>query len=77
MAGTGEGDGDETARLRAEVESLHRVIATLHEISVSIRCSLGAAVLPGRAEDRDGLLRAADDALLRAKREGKNRVCLA
>ena len=44
---------------------------------LSIRCSLGGAVLPGRAEDSASLVRAADDALLRAKREGKNRVCLA
>ena len=51
--------------------------ATPDGTDLPIRCSLGGAVLPGRAEDSAGLVRAADDALLRAKREGKNRVCLA
>lgn len=44
---------------------------------IEIRCSMGGAVLLGRADDGAGLLRAADDALLRAKREGKHRYCLA
>jgi len=44
---------------------------------VEIRCSMGGAVLPGRADDAEGLVRAADDALLRAKREGKHRYRLA
>jgi len=44
---------------------------------VEIRCSMGGAVLPGRAGDGEGLVRAADDALLRAKRDGKHRYRLA
>ncbi|MCA9610747.1 MAG: sensor domain-containing diguanylate cyclase [Myxococcales bacterium] len=42
--------------------------------TIEIRCSIGGAVLSAGAEE---LLRAADDALLAAKRAGKHRVCLA
>ena len=45
--------------------------------TVAIRCSVGGAMVPGCADDAGGLVRAADDALLRAKREGKHRVRLA
>ena len=41
---------------------------------VKIGCSIGGAVLPGRAEDAAGLVLAADQSLLRAKSEGKNRL---
>ncbi|MCB9597087.1 MAG: sensor domain-containing diguanylate cyclase [Sandaracinaceae bacterium] len=44
--------------------------------SLSIRCSMGGAVAGG-THDATSLLRAADDALLRAKREGKHRIVLA
>lgn len=46
-------------------------------VPVQIRCSIGGAVLPGRAETAPELVQTADDALLRAKREGKMRVELA
>ena len=42
--------------------------------TIRIACSIGGAMLPGRAEDAEGLLGAADDALLRAKKDGKNRI---
>lgn len=42
--------------------------------AVRIGCSVGGAILPGRAEDAEGLVQAADEALLRAKGEGKNRI---
>jgi len=45
--------------------------------SIEIRCSLGGAMIPGCADDVAGLVREADTALLRAKREGKHRICLA
>ncbi len=45
--------------------------------TVAIRCSVGGAMVPGRAGDAAALVTAADDALLRAKREGKHRVRLA
>jgi diguanylate cyclase (GGDEF)-like protein len=42
--------------------------------SVRITASLGAATLPGSADDTRGLFAAADEALYRAKRAGKNRT---
>jgi diguanylate cyclase (GGDEF)-like protein len=45
--------------------------------SMKIGVSIGGAVLPGRAHDAPSLLRAADDALLRAKSDGKNRARIA
>ena len=48
-----------------------------HGPTLSVRCSMGGAVLPRDGDDVSSLLRAADDALLRAKREGKHRICFA
>jgi diguanylate cyclase (GGDEF)-like protein len=42
--------------------------------SLRVTASLGAATLPGSADDARGLLAAADEALYRAKRTGKNRT---
>jgi diguanylate cyclase (GGDEF)-like protein len=42
--------------------------------SVRVTASLGAATLPGSADDMRSLLAAADEALYRAKRAGKNRT---
>ena len=39
-----------------------------------VTASLGAAAFPETAEDKDGLIAAADAALYRAKRAGKNRT---
>jgi diguanylate cyclase (GGDEF)-like protein len=43
----------------------------------AITASFGVAVFPRHAEDAETLLRAADSALYRAKREGRNRVRIA
>jgi diguanylate cyclase (GGDEF)-like protein len=43
-------------------------------IRVQPGLSCGVAALPGDADDTDGLFRAADQAMYRAKRAGKNRV---
>jgi diguanylate cyclase (GGDEF)-like protein len=60
-------------RVRAGIESLELPMldgmGTLH-----VTASLGAATLPGSADDMRGLFAAADDALYRAKRAGKNRT---
>lgn len=40
---------------------------------IAVTISLGVAAVPGHAADMTGLLRAADDALYRAKRGGRNR----
>jgi diguanylate cyclase (GGDEF)-like protein len=42
--------------------------------SIRVTASFGAATLPGSAEDPRGLFAAADEALYRAKRAGKNRT---
>ena len=42
-----------------------------------ITTSVGVATLPGSAHDATSLVEAADDALYRAKRTGKNRTVLA
>jgi diguanylate cyclase (GGDEF)-like protein len=42
--------------------------------TLRVTASLGAATLPGSADDMRGLFAAADDALYRAKRAGKNRT---
>ena len=39
--------------------------------------SIGVAIFPAHGDDPESLLRAADGALYRAKREGKGRVCVA
>lgn len=57
-------------RIRREVEALD-----LEGNRVSV--SIGAASFPYHGTDPDSLVKAADDALYRAKRAGKNRVLLA
>lgn len=60
-------------RLRREV---HRV--ELPDAGFRLRASLGVAALaPGSPASADGLVRAADAALYRAKRTGRDRVCVA
>jgi diguanylate cyclase (GGDEF)-like protein len=44
---------------------------------IDVAMSIGVASFPESAEDSDGVLGAADAALLRAKARGRNRVCLA
>jgi diguanylate cyclase (GGDEF)-like protein len=42
--------------------------------SLTVTASFGVATVPGSADDMRGLFAAADDALYRAKRSGKNRT---
>jgi diguanylate cyclase (GGDEF)-like protein len=61
-------------RLRKRIEDLdiHLVDGEGH---ISVTASFGAAALPESADaDKDALVAAADQALYRAKRMGKNRV---
>ena len=61
-------------RLRARIESLE-VPVLRGSGTVRITASVGAAALPdSAAADKDALVQAADSALYRAKRLGKNRV---
>ncbi len=47
------------------------------ELSIPITVSLGIAVLDAERAEVDQLLKRADDALLRAKRAGRNRAVTA
>jgi diguanylate cyclase (GGDEF)-like protein len=60
-------------RVRAGIEALE--LPLMNGIgTVRVTASLGAATLPGSADDMRSLLAAADEALYRAKRAGKNRT---
>jgi diguanylate cyclase (GGDEF)-like protein len=60
-------------RMRAAIERLE-INRLAGEGSLSVTASFGVASLPEAAPDKDGLIAAADAALYRAKRAGKNRV---
>jgi diguanylate cyclase (GGDEF)-like protein len=61
--------------LRAAVaDAAFEFEGALLRLTISLGC---AAFVPGRHEAADQLVRAADDALFRAKREGRNRVAVA
>ncbi len=68
-----EGAYNLAERVRAGVEALDLPlidgIGALH-----VTASFGVATLPGSADDTRSLFAAADDALYRAKRAGKNRT---
>ena len=71
------GLGAEDARSRAE--SLRQAVSSLsltnHGVELgSITVSMGVATYPEHAHDRAALLKRADEALYRAKQEGRNRV---
>jgi diguanylate cyclase (GGDEF)-like protein len=51
--------------------------ALADQTPIRVTCSVGVSVLNGAALDAERLIALADDALLRAKRDGKNRVELA
>jgi diguanylate cyclase (GGDEF)-like protein len=63
-------------RLRKSVENL-RVPLPDDQGTMEITISLGLATMPSAALERDALIDAADQALLDAKREGKDRVGVA
>jgi diguanylate cyclase (GGDEF)-like protein len=70
----------ETTLLRArhiceEVRQLHVQYKGLTLETVTL--SLGVAIFPSHGSTRDAILKAADNALYRAKRNGRNRVVVA
>jgi diguanylate cyclase (GGDEF)-like protein len=61
--------------LREEIQA--REIHFLGQVIDPVTISAGVAVYPGHGMDTDSLLRAADQALFRAKRAGRNRLAMA
>jgi diguanylate cyclase (GGDEF)-like protein len=61
-------------RIRASIENRH-IRAYDEELQVTI--SIGIAMFPEHANDSQGLLSRADEALYQAKKTGRNRVCTA
>ncbi len=68
---------DETEAMQA-AERIRRRIANLPtKASANVTASIGAALFPDSAEEADVLIKTADRALYRAKRQGRDQVCLA
>lgn len=65
------------ARLWREVNTIVLPVEGTDAL-ISLSCSIGVAVYPSRdVRSKDTLLKAADEALLAAKREGKNKIFVA
>jgi len=74
LEGSGEQGGLQMAeRIRQEIENM-----VLHSENgpVRVTLSLGLAVYPDHGTDKEHLIRRADQALYRAKKQGRNRVVL-
>lgn len=74
LEGSGEQGGLQMAeRIRQEIEKM-----VLHSENGAVRVtlSLGLAVYPGHGTDKERLISRADQALYRAKKQGRNRVVL-
>jgi diguanylate cyclase (GGDEF)-like protein len=67
------GAARQAERIRAAIERM-QVPRVGGRGTLGVTASFGVASLPESATDRDGLIAAADAALYRAKRAGKNRV---
>lgn len=64
----------EVSEALAVAERLRRAIARARAGGVGVTISAGVAAVPDHADDASSLVRAADDALYRAKAAGKDRV---
>jgi len=58
-------------------ESVEKISFELHGATIDgVTISMGVSAFPGQGKTADELIAAADAAMYRAKREGRNRVCL-
>jgi len=74
LEGSGEQGGLQMAeRIRLEIE---KMVLQSENGPVQVTLSLGLAVYPSHGADKEGLIRRADQALYRAKKQGRNRVVL-
>jgi diguanylate cyclase (GGDEF)-like protein len=67
----------ERIRQAMEAHAFTRTMESGSELTISVTISIGVSVFPEHGRTRDELIAAADQALYRAKGEGRNRVCLA
>ena len=72
LLGGFRGSGDWSLALRRVLEAVAAPV-TLAANTVQVTASVGVALFPSDAEDPDTLLRRADQAMYKAKAEGKNR----
>ncbi len=72
-------DGLEAAQLAAERirSAIEAHPFTLDDVTIDVRISIGIATAPEHGRDVNTLVKAADEALYRAKETGRNRVCTA
>jgi diguanylate cyclase (GGDEF)-like protein len=68
-----EGAAQVAERIREAIEAL-RIVRVDASGELAVTASFGVASVPGTAQDKGSLIAAADAALYRAKRAGKNRV---
>lgn len=74
LEGSGEQGGLQMAeRIRREIENM---VLQSENGPVRVTLSLGLAVYPGHGADKERLISRADQALYRAKKQGRNRVVL-
>lgn len=64
-------------RIGAGILSIMAPAFTCTDIPCSVSASIGASLYPQHADDAPSLLRLADEAMYRAKAEGKNRMAFA
>lgn len=67
----------ERVRQRLDRERIDLALESGEVVPVHVTMSIGVAAFPAHASDADLLISAADQALYRAKRSGRNRVCRA
>lgn len=68
---------DEAEAMQAAERIRRRITNLPTKASANVTASIGVALFPDSAEEADALVKTADRALYRAKRQGRDQVCLA